>query len=187
MDGMECRFRKLTTRTKSWYVITIVFILFYISINFHIIILRRSLPHNKLIIIFYFVISRKKNHTAAIDFIDAMDVTNYVIVDVSKPMGIVFEENDADFGGIFVQSLKEGGNAFVDGRIREGDQLVGVDTTKVSGMPFDDALGAIVESANDKVKLTFFRGNGKQLYGPTGASQKWIEDFITSSVSTSST
>jgi hypothetical protein len=37
-----------------------------------------------------------------------MDESNYVAVELKKPMGIVFEENDSEFGGIFVQSLKEG-------------------------------------------------------------------------------
>ena len=93
-------------------------------------------------------------------------------------MGIVFEENDADHGGIFVQSIKEDGVAAKVGGIQEGDQLVGVNNKKVSGLTFDDALGAIVESTSDQTKLTFFRGSAKQLYGPTGASQKWLDEFI---------
>ena len=40
-----------------------------------------------------------------------MDEKNYVGVSLSKPMGIVFEENDSEFGGIFVQSLTDGGIA----------------------------------------------------------------------------
>ena len=42
---------------------------------------------------------------AGVDFVDSMDETQYVTVELGKPMGIVFEENDDDFGGIFVQSL----------------------------------------------------------------------------------
>jgi len=116
--------------------------------------------------------------TAAADFVDSMDETNYVTVELSKPMGIVFEENDADFGGIFVQSLKEGGVAELDGSIKEGDQLVAVKNIKVSGMPFDDALGTIIDAEGEKVKLVFFRGTATQFYGPTGASQEWLDDFI---------
>ncbi|KAL3909609.1 MAG: hypothetical protein SGARI_002519 [Bacillariaceae sp.] len=57
-------------------------------------------------------------------------------------MGIVFEENDSEIGGIFVQSLKEGGAAAVNGNVQAGDQLVSVGTKNVSGMDFDDALEA---------------------------------------------
>lgn len=116
--------------------------------------------------------------TASKDFVDAMDSANYVTVELEKPMGIVFEENDDEFGGIFVQSLKEGGVAASNGMLKSGDQLVAVDTTKVSGMPFDDALGTIVASQAEKTKLVLFRGPAKEFYGPTGASKAWLEEFI---------
>merc|ERR1712161_179704 len=60
------------------------------------------------------------------DFIDSMDEQNYIGVCLSKPMGIVFEENDSEYGGIFVQSLTEDGMAAKDGNIQSGDQLVPV-------------------------------------------------------------
>ena len=93
-------------------------------------------------------------------------------------MGIVFEENDSEYGGIFVQSLKEGGIAATNGVLKEGDQLVAVNEKKVSGMPFDDALGAIMESEGETTKLVMFRGSAKQFYGPTGASTEWIDEFV---------
>jgi len=107
-----------------------------------------------------------------------MDEANYVAVMLEKPMGIVFEENDDDFGGIFVQSIKEGGNADTNGVVMEGDQLVAVGTKAVHGLSFDDALGTIVDAKEDKVKLVFFRGNSNQLYGPTGASKDWLATFV---------
>lgn len=110
-----------------------------------------------------------------------MDKANYVKVALEKPMGIVFEENDADFGGIFVHSLKEGGIAASNGSVHVGDQLVAVKATKVSGLPFDDALGAIIDSEESSVELTFFRGTADQFYGPTGASQEWLDEFVGSS------
>lgn len=112
------------------------------------------------------------------DFVDSMDAVNYVTVELSKPMGIVFEENDAEFGGIFVHSMKEDGVAVNDGRVQVGDQLVGVVNQKVAGIAFDDALGAIIEATTEQVRLLFFRGTAEQLYGPTGASQEWLDDFI---------
>ena len=51
-----------------------------------------------------------------------MDEAQYVTVELAKPMGIVFEENDADYGGIFVHSLKEGGIAAEDGTVTTGDR-----------------------------------------------------------------
>ncbi len=93
-------------------------------------------------------------------------------------MGIVFEENDEEFGGIFVLSLSEGGAAETDNTIKPGDQLVAVNDIKVSGEKFDDALGTIVDATTEATKLVFFRGSEKQLYGPTGASAAWLDEFI---------
>jgi S1-C subfamily serine protease len=107
-----------------------------------------------------------------------MDESNYLAVDLAKPMGIVFEENDSDYGGIFIQSLKPGGLAAENGMLKEGDQLVAVDAEKVSGLPFDDALSRILESQGQTTKLTVFRGSAKQFYGATGPSQAWLDDFL---------
>jgi len=112
------------------------------------------------------------------DFVDSMDTANYVTVALKKPMGIVFEENDEEFGGIFVLSLTEGGIAAENGSIQPGDQLVAVGENKVGGLAFDDALGAIIDSQAEETKLVFFRGSAKNLYGPTGASQDWLTEFI---------
>jgi hypothetical protein len=121
-----------------------------------------------------------------IDYVDSMDVKNYVYVELSKPMGIVFEENDADYGGVFVHSLKENGAAAsitdVASKIDIGDQLVAVQQQKVSGLPFDEALGTITATSDKKVKLILFRGRAAQLYGPTGASQEWLDELIAGNI-----
>eukprot|EP00529_Nitzschia_sp_RCC80_P035248 CAMPEP_0113453796 /NCGR_PEP_ID=MMETSP0014_2-20120614/7536_1 /TAXON_ID=2857 /ORGANISM="Nitzschia sp." /LENGTH=182 /DNA_ID=CAMNT_0000345189 /DNA_START=483 /DNA_END=1031 /DNA_ORIENTATION=- /assembly_acc=CAM_ASM_000159 len=117
------------------------------------------------------------NNAQPADFVDSMDEKNYIAVQLTKPMGIVFEENDAEFGGIFVQSLKEGSVAAEDGSLQSGDQLVAVGTKNVSGMDFDDALGAIIEAEGDSTKLTLFRGTASQFYGPTGPSKEWLANF----------
>jgi len=111
-------------------------------------------------------------------FVDSMDPVNYIATHLAKPMGIVFEENDEEYGGIFVLSLTEGGIAEQDGTIKPGDQLVAVNTSKVAGFAFDPALGEIVASTEEKTKLVLFRGTQEQLYGPTGASQEWLEEFV---------
>lgn len=112
------------------------------------------------------------------DFVDAMDKKNYVAVELSKPMGIVFEENDAKFGGINVQSMAEGGIASINGIIEVGDQLISVGNTCVSGFEFDEALNKIIECEEDTIKLVLFRGSAQQFYGPTGASKAWLEEFV---------
>lgn len=110
-----------------------------------------------------------------------MDKENYVAAKLVKPMGIVFEENEEDVGGIFVISLSEDGAAEKEGTIKPGDQLVAVNDKKVAGLPFDEALGCIVDATTDETRLTFFRGTEKQLYGPTGASNEWLDEFIAES------
>ena len=44
-------------------------------------------------------------------------------------------------------------------------------------------MGEIVDATTDKTTLTFFRGTEKQLYGPTGASTEWLEEYIASGTS----
>lgn len=113
-----------------------------------------------------------------VDFIDSMDAKNYVATSLSKPMGIVFEENDSEFGGIFVLEVSEGSSAESNGIVRPGDQLVSAGGVKVSGMQFDEALAKIVESTEAEISLLFFRGPAKFLYGPAGASREWLDEFI---------
>ena len=116
------------------------------------------------------------------DFIDSMDPKNYVTASLSKPMGIVFEENDSNLGGIFILEVNPGSSAEKDGTVRPGDQLVAVGKKKVSGLQFEDALGANIESEEEKVELVLFRGPAKFLYGPAGASQDWLDEFVSGGV-----
>lgn len=109
-----------------------------------------------------------------------MDEANYVIASLSKPMGIVFEENDVKTGGVFILSITEGSAAEKEGILKPGYQLVAVNDKKVSGLSFEDALGAVKDSTGAKTQLILFRGEVKQLYGPTGASQAWLDEFISS-------
>jgi len=113
-----------------------------------------------------------------VGFIDSMDAKNYITTSLAKPMGIVFEENDAEFGGIFVLEISEGSSAESNGEIRPGDQLVSVGAEKVFGMQFEQALGTIIDSTEATIDLVLFRGPAKFLYGPAGASQEWIDEFI---------
>ena len=136
-----------------------------------------------LFLTFVSLFSISQTSIAPTDFVDSMEEKNYVATSLTKPMGIVFEENDKEVGGIFVLSLSEEGAAKLDSTVKSGDQLVAVNTHKVSGLSFDDALGKIVDATTEKTTLNFFRSTEKQLYGPTGASTEWLEEYIASSTS----
>merc|ERR1711935_245592 len=118
-----------------------------------------------------------KEQAVPVDFVDSMDEKNYIGVSLEKPMGVVFEENDSEFGGIFVQSVTEEGSAAKSGLLKTGDQLVAVGTKNVAGLDFDDALAAILECETQLTSLSLFRGTAKQFYGPTGPSKDWLSEF----------
>ena len=112
------------------------------------------------------------------DFVDSMDEANYVSVKLSKPMGIVFEENDPSTGGVFVASLADGGAAAENASVKPGDQLVAVGDALCKGKDFDACLGAIQASDAELTSLVFFRGGPSSLYGNLGASDGWMTEFM---------
>jgi hypothetical protein len=89
---------------------------------------------------------------AAAEFIDSMDEANYVALELAKPMGVVFEENEPATGGVFIASFAEGGAAEADGTLQKGDQLVVVADTQVIGRDFDFCLDAIRASDTPKTR-----------------------------------
>ena len=60
-------------------------------------------------------------------------------VSLTKPLGIVFEEIEAG-KGVFVQDLVEGGLAERQGKIKQGDVLVGVTAVKIVGAKWERRL-----------------------------------------------
>eukprot|EP00630_Chrysocystis_fragilis_P003239 CAMPEP_0197386852 /NCGR_PEP_ID=MMETSP1165-20131217/141_1 /TAXON_ID=284809 /ORGANISM="Chrysocystis fragilis, Strain CCMP3189" /LENGTH=248 /DNA_ID=CAMNT_0042912117 /DNA_START=36 /DNA_END=781 /DNA_ORIENTATION=- len=96
--------------------------------------------------------SKKEQYAVPDDFVDSMDEANYVVAELPKPMGIVFEENDPSSGGVFVASLAESGAAAKEGTIQPGDQLVAVGATLAKGVDFDACLAAIQSNTDDKTK-----------------------------------
>lgn len=132
-------------------------------------------------------------------FVDAMDKSNYVTVNLPKPMGVVFEENDTQtvnkpkaadaeidtpvqtstlLRGVYVFDLVDGGVAASNGILVKGDQLIEVAGESVTRLGFDEVIAKIKASGEGEVRLSFFRGTVDQLYGPTGASEQWIREFI---------
>lgn len=107
-------------------------------------------------------------------YVDPNDVSNYFTVEIAKPMGIAFVENDGSSGGVYVDEvLPEGSAAGCATPLSKGDQLVGVDKALVAGADFDSALDAIKSASGATTKLTFYRGPTAFLYGPTKPSPEW--------------
>ena len=46
------------------------------------------------------------------------------------------------------------------------------------GLTFDEALGKVVGSAEEKTRLTVFRGGASNLYGNLGPSVEWLGEFL---------
>jgi len=112
-------------------------------------------------------------------YIDPNDATNYFSVELSKPMGIAFVENDGECGGVYIDEvLSEGSAASATAPLQRGDQLVGVDATPVIGNDFDTALDVIKGTSGDTTKLTFFRGPTAFLYGPTAPKEEWYKESL---------
>lgn len=61
-------------------------------------------------------------------------------VQLSKPLGIVFEELDADTKGLYVKELVPGGSAEQDGIVKVGDHLVAITAVKIVGAKYERRL-----------------------------------------------
>jgi hypothetical protein len=93
---------------------------------------------------------------------------NPFTVYLTKPMGIVFEEDDdndvghqgggtnsSSYAGIFVAEILKGSPAESIGILQVGDQLLSVGGVHVASL--EEALLAIQSCMNEKVKLMFYR------------------------------
>ena len=83
-----------------------------------------------------------------------------VEVKLSRPMGIVFEENSPDVGGIFAFELQPLHLRKFGAAVEEGDQLIAVNGANAKGLSFEDAMDMIIAAEEDalgRVSLTFLR------------------------------
>lgn len=119
----------------------------------------------------------KSAQAPAADFIDPMSDDNYIVVELPKPMGIVFEAN-ISHGGVVVAAFGEGSAAAKHGRLKIGDQLVGVGGQCMKSRTFDACIDRIVADPNELTKLTVFRGKASDLYGASGAVEGRIEELL---------
>lgn len=81
-------------------------------------------------------------------------------VEVSKPMGIIFEENAPEVGGLYVAELVPDGAAAATGAISVEDQLVSVGSVPVVGLDFDSVMAAL-QDAPSPATLQFFQGSAE--------------------------
>ena len=112
---------------------------------------------------------------------DPMNVDSYISVHLPKPIGIRFEENNSNFGGVFVADIDNRFSAAADGTIKLGYQLVAVGEKRVSGMQFDEAvIQPIVDNTEAEVTLIFFTGSAACLYQPSSAdeNEEWLDNFV---------
>jgi hypothetical protein len=107
-------------------------------------------------------------------FIDPTDAANYFSVELAKPMGIAFVDNDGECGGVYVDEVLDSGSAAASAApLQKGDQLVGAAGGVAKGKDVDAVLGMIGASQAEKTKLVFYRGPTTFLYGPTQPADEW--------------
>eukprot|EP00984_Skeletonema_dohrnii_P019865 scaffold9590_cov138-Skeletonema_dohrnii-CCMP3373.AAC.3 len=110
--------------------------------------------------------------------VDPMDDNNYLTAHLTRPMGILFEENyDVQHGGAYIAEINEGSSAAADGSICRGDQLIAIGEKRVIGMDFDDIM-QIIEESDTNIKLTVFRGPAESLYGPSYGSGERLGEYV---------
>jgi hypothetical protein len=83
-------------------------------------------------------------------------------LEVNKPLGIIFGENDAPFNGLAVVEVDPDQNGAEAG-IRVGDQLLAVNKKSTVGEGFDTAMG-MLRDGSDPLELQLYRGTVRQLF-----------------------
>lgn len=111
-------------------------------------------------------------------FIDSSDESNYVTLNLEKPLGILFVENDEeDGGGVEVEEVRPGYSASATGLIKSGYQLIMANNKPVYGLPLDQAA-KIISEKDGPAKLTFFVGDSEFFYGDYKPSAAWLQEFL---------
>ena len=101
-----------------------------------------------------------------------------VRLSLSKPLGLVLEERPGGAGGVYVESLVDGGSALASGAVQPGDVVVSVAGTVVASLDFDSVMDAI-GAAPDEVALTLARlpaaGAPAAPAAPAPAAAEWAK------------
>lgn len=97
-----------------------------------------------------------------------------VRLSLSKPLGLVLEERPGGAGGVYVESLVDGGSALASGAVQAGDVVVSVAGTVVATSSFDSVMEAI-GAAPDEVALTLARLPAAGPPAPAPAAAEWAK------------
>lgn len=109
-------------------------------------------------------------------YVDAVDEANYITVVVKKPLGLEFVTNPAAVGGgVQVRQVLE--TSSISEKVKQGYQLIAVGGMPVYGLQFNEAIRPIVQ-AQDRFRLTFFKGDVRYFYGWEGPSAPWLAQFM---------
>eukprot|EP00931_Biecheleriopsis_adriatica_P002051 TRINITY_DN102683_c0_g1_i1.p1 TRINITY_DN102683_c0_g1~~TRINITY_DN102683_c0_g1_i1.p1 ORF type:complete len:223 (-),score=71.71 TRINITY_DN102683_c0_g1_i1:29-697(-) len=109
-------------------------------------------------------------------FVDSSDESNYVTVQLEKPLGLGVGENEGGEGGAIVTELKPGASADASGKVQPGFQVIAVNDKPVYGLPLQKIVDA-VSAGDGPVRLTFFKGDAEFFYGKLGPSSAWLKEF----------
>mmetsp|Transcript_96633 Transcript_96633/g.211282 ORF Transcript_96633/g.211282 Transcript_96633/m.211282 type:complete len:562 (-) Transcript_96633:107-1792(-) len=110
--------------------------------------------------------------------LDAQNENSYVTVELTKPLGIVFEANGLPHPGVHIRSFNEDGAAAQHGRLRTNYQLVGVDGASVVGQDLDKCIETILGTSSQLIKVTFYRGEAEHLYGKAKPAAEWLQGML---------
>lgn len=95
----------------------------------------------------------------------------FCVVDLSLPLGLVFQENDA---GCFITKVLPDGSAARNGAIKAGDQLAGIDGASAINMTVDQ-IAQVVRKHNKSIELTFLRYVGPLRPAPGDLEEEGYE------------
>ena len=85
--------------------------------------------------------------------VDIVTDIKFIVVDLSLPLGLIFQENEA---GCWVTKVLTEGSA-IKKSIQVGDQLAAIDGKSAIGLNVDDIAGAIRQKKSRPFELTFLR------------------------------
>mmetsp|Transcript_41386 Transcript_41386/g.81320 ORF Transcript_41386/g.81320 Transcript_41386/m.81320 type:complete len:302 (+) Transcript_41386:99-1004(+) len=89
---------------------------------------------------------------------NSLAAAQMIEVKLTKPMGIVFEENNPRLGGIYISELQPMHLRKFGAVLQERDQLLSVDGVSAKGLNFESAMDLLVAADEQGVKLEFARG-----------------------------
>jgi hypothetical protein len=85
--------------------------------------------------------------------IDIANEIKFSVVDLTLPLGLIFQENEK---GCWVTKVLSGGSAHAAGNVHVGDQLAAIDGVSAINMTVDE-IASMIRQKNRSTELTFIR------------------------------